>query len=258
MNGLRQFAEVIIIATSGSAITIWGVLFKQYELSTVGVLLLVVGTVLFIVRGPRYLSDAIYGDSIMPCLRTMNDLLEDLAVKGKSMILPHQTPTDDFIQLLVVGAQRGDGIGDALMKESSEHSILIQTAEGGRVLRLVPLGNDLALEITSQVTEEKHQSIEQAFQRVEDIMMDMGTLSSLEAAQDGNVVNITVEDLPSHFSCQDLATKHPHICNQLLCPICSALACLVSYFSQCPIAVEGVGIVGKKTKLSLRLLEEDS
>jgi len=253
LNALRQFVEVILIAASGTAITIWGTVFKQYDYSTIGVLLLTVGAVLFIVRGPRYLNDVVYGDSIMPCLRTMNDLLKDLKVKGKSLILPPQE-TGKFEQLLVVGTNEGGGMEDAL-RGKSEDSILIQDAEGGRILRLVPLGNDLGMKIASQVTEEKHQSLAQVFQRVEDILIDMGTLSSLEAIQDGPIVNIMAEGFPSHFSCKDLNAKYPHICSQLLCPICSALACLVCYFAQRPVAVEGVAIDGKKVKASLRILE---
>jgi len=257
LGGLRQFIEVILLAASGLALTISGVSSKQYDLATAGVLLLSVGAVLFTVRGPRYLNDSLYGNSIMPCLRTMNDLLDDLKVKGKSLIMPPQEGANNFGQLLVVGAQASGDIEDALRGGgSAAHSILIQEAEGGRILRLVPLGNDLAVKIASHMIEEKHQSLDQAFQRVEDVLVDMGTLSSLEAIQDGPVVNIVAEDLPTHFSCKVLNEKYPHICSQLLCPICSALACLVCFFSQSPIAVEGANTVEKKTKVSVRIISE--
>jgi len=194
--------------------------------------------------------------SALPFLKNMSAVLDSLDAKGKSLILASNS---GFEQMLVVGAGKGGLLESTLLADSSNGgSIAVLNAEGGEVLRLTPLGNDLAVSITSQIAEEKHQNLQQMFQRVEDILTDMGALSTLDVVQDGAMVKVTVEGLLSHFSCQELCSKYPRVCSQLLCPICSALACLVSYFFRCPVAVEGASTVGRSTELSVRVLEEAS
>jgi hypothetical protein len=256
LGTIRQFIEVALLASLGSCLTVAGALWKLYDVSTVGVLLLVVGTILFFVRGPRYFDETIMRVSTLPFLKNMSTILDSLDAKGKSLILPSNS---GFEQMLLVGAGKGGILESALLADSTDGgSIAVLNAEGGEVLRLAPLGNDLAVRIASQIAEEKHQNLQQMFQRVEDILTDMGALSTLDVLQDGAMVKVTVEGLLSHFSCQELCSKYPRVCSQLLCPMCSALACLVSQFFRCPVAVEGASTVNGRTELSVRILEEAS
>ncbi|MGQ9514515.1 MAG: hypothetical protein ACUVTL_05635 [Thermoproteota archaeon] len=258
MSTIRQFIEVALISILGSGLTVSGVFWKQYDLSTIGVLLLVVGAILFFVRGPRYFNESLLSMGTLSCLKNMNDVLDSLDVKGKSLILPPQTSSTNFAQILVVGAEMSRMLENPLSANpSAQNFFAVLDTEGGKVLRLMPLGNDLAISMVSQLGEEKHQTITQMFQRVEDILVDMGAVTALDVVQEGSLAKVVADGILSPFSCQELS-KYPRICSQLLCPICSALACLVSYFFQCPVAVEGASFAGSKTELSLRVLEEES
>lgn len=81
----------------------------------------------------------------------------------------------------------------------------------------------------------------------------MEMASRIELEQSGDRVLVTMHDLANSGMCRSVRTQYPRVCDQLGCPVCNFIGCMVTDATGRKVMKESVSIEGKKVRVSFRL-----
>jgi hypothetical protein len=78
--------------------------------------------------------------------------------------------------------------------------------------------------------------------------------SRIDIDQNEDRVLVTMHDLANAGMCNSVRKHYPRVCNQVGCPICSFVGCMVAEGTSRKVMIENVSVEGKKVYLLYKLI----
>ena len=219
-----------------------------------------VGLLLVYVPTERTVSPELANAICLSSLINLNSLLEELGVDSKAVYLPTSKGAHQPCAFLPL--MRNLDSPYVLTKKLDDSGIFVVNGQGPYQsgLALVPPGSSLATLI------EQESKIDFYNVRLDELenALRTGLVEALEIAEDVRVmfvnrsVRVEIGPLISEDLCKTQSEVARSLCNQVGCPLCSAVICAVTKAAKRPASVIKISpLRGNKTSIELRLLEGD-
>lgn len=253
----------------GVAALIISIIYASSILSFIGLGLLFWGAILLYIRDQEYTRKVLLDASVLPSLTTINQLVQKLNYKGNAVYLPPKYFEDPETTKIYIPKQENTSLPKPEQTKKYEKRLLVGNPKDILGILLTPPGAEL--------TRLFEKTLKTSFTRVdlEHLQRDLPKLfvEDLEIAEDleiqiigDSASSIKTKKGTIHVKITNSIYKDihketrelPHICDQIGCPICSAIACAIAKSSDKLVTIEKTECTedGKIIEAYYRIIEE--
>lgn len=196
------------------------------------------GAILLYIRDKEYAQKVLLDASVSPSLSTINQIIQELNYKGNAVYLPPKYFQNPVAIKIYIPKQENISLPKPEQIRKYEKRLLVRNSQGILGIILTPPGAELTklfektLKTSFIIVELEHLQRDLSKLFVEDleiaedlkiqIVKSSGPFSQTKIdAIHVKITNSIYEDI-----CKE-ARKLSHICSQIGCPICSAIACAI-------------------------------
>ena len=234
-------------------------LIQAYLFAGLGLASFLMGLLLTYVPTERTASPQLVSAFCLSSLVNLNLLLEELGIDSKAIYLPTKKETRQLRAFLPLA--RNPNSSPVLMKRLDNGGLFIANGQDPQQsgLALVPPGSSLATLI------EQESGIEFENVRLDELenTLKAGLVEGLEIVEDIRItfmngsVRVEVGPLISEEIYETQWKVARSLCNQVGCPLCSAVICTITKAMKRPVSVIKISpLEGRKITMELKLLEE--
>jgi hypothetical protein len=226
------------------------VVFSSTILAFIGLGLVFWGGILFFIRPGRYVRSDLMDSTAMSSLRTIDRVMTDLGYKEKGIYLPAANPEKAVI---FVPSEPLTKIPNA---SAIEHQTFVTNPKG---MIMIPPGRTLAGLIEKGLGGDlrKHtlQSLRDRLPKL--LVEDLEVVQNFQMEIAGDIVRFRLIESIYRDFCSQLKSSTKVSC-MLGCPICSAMACVLTMTTGKPVSFEGdeYSADGRTLKATYRILGE--
>jgi len=265
---LTKAISLIMLAVGTSALIV-SVVYASTILAFTGLGLAFWGAILLYIRDKEYTRKVLLDASVLPSLKTINQIIQELNYKGNAVYLPPKYSEYPEATKIYIPKQKNAVLPRPEQTRKYEKRLLVGNSQGILGIILTPPGAEL--------TKLFEKTLKTSFIIVdlEQLQRDLPKLcvEDLEIAED---LKIQIVKNSASFSQTKIdaihvkitnsiykdiykeARKLPHICGQIGCPICSAIACAIAKSSGKPVTIEKIqdSADGRTIETQYRIIEE--
>jgi len=230
------------------------VLFNSLILTYIGLGLTLWGALLLLIRKTKYVKNKLLDSTVMSSLTTIDQVIEALDYKGKSIYLPPRH-LEGFKGGKVFVPYDRDIIIPPI-EEVAQEKLFLRNPNG---ICLTPPGLSLANLYEDELGRDF------ATVNIDYLRSNLPKLfvKGLEIAEDlemtikDNTINIKILNSTYKDFCKE-ARKLSNVCSSIGCPLCSSIACTLTRATGKPIIIEKAGLSadGKTIEASYQIIEE--
>jgi hypothetical protein len=243
--------------TLGAAALIASIIYASQIPAFVGLGLTFWGAILIYIRTEEYIKENLLDTTVLPSLKTINQMLQELDYEGKAIYLPPKYNKDPEANKAYIPKQNEGKMPTPEQIQEQETKLFIENPQG---MLLTPLGGEL--------TRLFEKTLETSFTRIDlqhlQEKMPKLFIEDLEISQN---FEMETKDDKVHVKIENSIYKNltkeverlSKIYGAMGCPIGSAIACALAKATGKPIIVESQKISedGKQTEIEYRVLEEE-
>jgi hypothetical protein len=249
-------AEVVgcIILLSGVVLLALSIQYSSTAFAFMGLGLTFWGALLLYIRPTRYVQSAVLQSTIMPTLKSLDQILSLLNFEGRAVYLPPKTLEDFKTGKILIPLPKDTPITDP---DKPSYVEIIHENPKGIVLNPpgVELANLYEEALGRSFAQQDLSEIQTNLPKI--LIEDLEVADNVEIHQDGDCIRVKITGSIFSEICRQ-TQKLKGICGSIGCPLCSSIAIAISRATGKPLRIEEAkpSEDGKTVETTYRTLED--